>query len=90
MTNTDKTRQKLVNSMRKTKDTAAKKPAPKASAPKTATAAKKATKKSKPAGGAQATAPARRRTNSDSIGTAERREVPAPDILPEYRGCTAG
>ena len=57
MSNTDKTRQKLVNSMRKSKDAATNKPTPKAPPAKTAAVAKKTAKKSKPAGGTSVTAP---------------------------------
>ena len=49
MTDTDKTRQKLVNSMRKSKDTAGKKPVPKTNTTKASSPAKASPKKKKTA-----------------------------------------
>ena len=64
MTNSDKTRQKLVNSMRKSKDAAAKKPAQKADAAMATPAPRKYSKKSKSAAAAPAPAAARSRSPS--------------------------
>ena len=48
MSNTDKTRQKLVNSMRRSKEAAAKGPVPKTAAAKTASTRKKRVKTKRP------------------------------------------
>lgn len=65
MSNTDKTRQRLVNSMRKSKHTAAKSPVPKTATAKTASSGQKRVKTKTPA----ATA-AQKNSNRDSGATA--------------------
>ena len=86
MTNTDKTRQKLVNSMRKSKDAAAKQPTPQAAPGKSAAAIKKTAKKSRPAGGAPATAPKSTAPAKPRAQAAKARQVAADPYQGGRRG----
>ena len=76
MTNTDKTRQKLVNSMRKSKDAAGKKPVPKSATTKVSSPGKTSPKKKK-----TATAVASTKSPQESGAAAKKADATAGSAL---------